>query len=94
MEELRSLADLLDLQQIDTELDRLIEQRQTLPALEEYRGADARLRKLVSERDAAAETLKEAQRALDKTSGELEITRAKADTEETAAITLSRVWRM
>ena len=82
MEELRSLADLLDLQQIDTELDRLIEQRQTLPALEEYRGADAELRKLVSERDAAAETLKEAQRALDKTSGELEITRAKADTEE------------
>ena len=51
MEELRSLNDLLDLQQVDTQIDRLIEQRQNLPALEEYRTADATLRGLVTERD-------------------------------------------
>ena len=54
MEELRSLTDLLDLQAVDSRIDRLIEQRQNLPALEEYRSADARLRELIAERDAAA----------------------------------------
>jgi len=82
VEELRSLIDLLDLQQVDTEIDRLIEQRQNLPALEQYREADAALKALTAERDTAAELLKETQRSLDKTSGELEITKAKADTEE------------
>ena len=82
MEELSSLGDLLDLHEVDTEIDRLIDQRQSLPALEEYRQADAELKQLVGARDDAGERLKEAQRALDKTSGELEITRAKADTEE------------
>ena len=82
MEELRSLTDLLDLQHVDTEIDRLLEQRQNLPALEQYRSADATLRSLIGERDAAADLLKETQRSLDKTSGELEITKAKADTEE------------
>lgn len=82
MEELRSLNDLLDLQEVDSQIDRLIEQRQSLPALEAYRRADAGLRSLVTERDAAAELLKESLRSLDKTSGELEITKGKADTEE------------
>ena len=82
MEELRSLADLLDLQQVDTKIDRLIDQRQSLPALDEYRQADAALRTLVADRDAALARLKEAQRTLDKTSGELDIARAKAATEE------------
>ena len=65
MEELRSLNDLLDLQQVDTQIDRLIEQRQNLPALEEYRTADATLRGLVTERDTAPELLKETQRSLE-----------------------------
>jgi uncharacterized protein len=82
VEELRSLVDLLDLQQVDSHIDRLIDQRQHLPALEEYRTADSALRRLTAERDAAGERLKDAQRALDKTSGELDITKAKADTEE------------
>lgn len=82
MEELRSLNDLLDLQQVDTQIDRLIEQRQSLPALEAYRRADAGLRSLIVERDTAAELLKETLRSLDKTSGELEIAKGKADTEE------------
>ena len=79
---MRSLNDLLDLQEVDSQIDRLIEQRQSLPALEAYRRADAGLRSLVTERDAAAELLKESLRSLDKTSGELEITKGKADTEE------------
>jgi predicted nucleic acid-binding Zn-ribbon protein len=82
VEELRSLNDLLDLQQVDTQIDRLIEQRQSLPALEAYRRADAGLRSLIVERDTAAELLKETLRSLDKTSGELEIAKGKADTEE------------
>jgi predicted nucleic acid-binding Zn-ribbon protein len=82
VEELRSLTDLLDLQQVDAEIDRLFEQRQNLPALEQYRTADATLRSLTGERDGAADLLKENQRSLDKTSGELDITKAKADTEE------------
>lgn len=82
MEELRSLADLLDLQQLDTQIDRLIDQRKNLPALEEYKSADASLRRLVTERDGAAEQSKETRRSLDKTNGELEIARTKADLEE------------
>jgi predicted nucleic acid-binding Zn-ribbon protein len=82
VEELRSLNDLLDLQEVDSQIDRLIEQRQSLPALEAYRRADAGLRSLVAERDTAAEQLKETLRSLDKTSGELEIAKGKADTEE------------
>ena len=82
MEELTSLADLLDLQQVDSQIDRLIEQRQNLPALEEYRSADFTLRRLVAEGEAAAEQMKETGRSLDRTNGELEIARAKADTEE------------
>ena len=82
MEELTSLADLLDLQQVDTQIDRLIEQRQKLPALDEYKSADVTLRRLVAEGEAAADRLKETSRSFDKTNGELEITRAKADTEE------------
>jgi uncharacterized protein len=82
MEELRSLTDLLDLAQVDTTIDRLIDERQHLPTLEQYRRADTDLRHLTAERDSAADRLKEAQRALDKTSGELELAKAKADTEE------------
>lgn len=82
MEELKSLADLLDLQQVDIRIDRLLEERQSLPALDEYKKADAELRRLTDEHSAAAEHLKETGRALDKTNGELEITKAKADTEE------------
>lgn len=82
MDELTSLADLLDLQQVDSQIDRLIEQRQNLPALDEYKSADVTLRRLVAEAEAAAKQMKETSRSLDKTNGELEIARAKADTEE------------
>ena len=82
MEELKSLSDLLDLQQVDTTIDRLIDQRQNLPALDEYRTADAEMRRLSGERDTAADHLKETNRALDKTNGELDLTKTKADTEE------------
>ena len=82
MDELTSLADLLDLQQVDSQIDRLIERRQNLPALDEYKSADVTLRRLVAEAEAAAKQMKETSRSLDKTNGELEIARAKADTEE------------
>ena len=42
MNEFRSLADLLDLQHIDSEIDRLLETRASLPELEMYRRAHVR----------------------------------------------------
>ena len=39
MHELQSLADLLDLQEVDSEIDRLLHRRQSLPELEQYRVA-------------------------------------------------------
>lgn len=82
MEELRSLADLLDLQAVDSEIDRLIHERETLPALNDYRKADATLSQLTTDRDAEAATLREVELALDKTSGELDIAEAKLAAEQ------------
>jgi hypothetical protein len=38
--EIPALADLLDLQAVDLEIDRLLERRQSLPELAEYRTAN------------------------------------------------------
>ncbi len=39
--EIPALADLLDLQDVDLQIDRLLERRQGLPELEQYRQANA-----------------------------------------------------
>ena len=49
MEAVRSLADLLDLQTVDSEIDRLINDRETVPALAEYKKAHAEAQGLVQE---------------------------------------------
>ena len=82
MEPVRSLQDLLDLQDVDAHIDRLIDQRQNLPELVEYRAThDATVRTGAARGDAAAR-LREVELAVDKTSGELEITQQKAESEE------------
>ncbi len=82
MEELRSLEDLLDLQDVDLQIDRLLNERQSLPELEEYRNAHDRAVALAAERDAAGVALRETSLDLDKTSGELELAEQKLGAEQ------------
>lgn len=82
MEELRSLADLLDLQEVDLQIDRLLHERQSLPELEEYRKAHEHNVALSSELAEAEQTLRETSLQLDKTEGELEINVGRLDAEQ------------
>jgi len=81
-EQLRSLADLLDLHELDRQIDRLLERRGALPELDQYKAADAHVRELKEERDRLATDLRELSLQFDKTSGELEVTEDKANREE------------
>lgn len=81
--ELTSLSDLLDLQEIDLQIDRLLEQRQSLPELEAYKAAHDELEKLETERDRAAAVLKQAELELDKAEGELQLLEIKLEEHET-----------
>jgi len=82
MEEMRTLADLLDLQAVDSEIDRLLQDRQQLPALTSYKAAHDEWQSLVDERTRIAATAKQHELDLDKTSGELEIAEAKLAAEQ------------
>ncbi len=82
MEEMNSLADLLDLQDVDLQIDRLLNERQSLPALAEYRAAHAREEDLKAQVGAAEAALRETTLAFDKTSGELDIAAAKLESEQ------------
>jgi predicted nucleic acid-binding Zn-ribbon protein len=73
MDEFRSLADLLDLQDVDSQIDRLLNERQSLPELTEYRAAHEKAADLATRHAASAASLKETELALDRTSGELEL---------------------
>ncbi len=81
--ELTSLADLLDVQVLDTQIDRLLEQRQSLPELESYKQAHERVTSLEEELQKARDDLRELELALDKAEGELEILELKLDEHET-----------
>lgn len=77
------LSDLLDVQQIDLEIDRLLDRRQSLPELEEYRATHQKLKRLDRDRGEAAEALRGLELTLDKASGELSILEAKLKEHET-----------
>jgi predicted nucleic acid-binding Zn-ribbon protein len=81
--ELTSLADLLDVQELDLEIDRLLDRRQGLGELEEYRQAHARKEGLEKDLAEAAAALKELELSFDKSEGELEILEAKLKEHET-----------
>ena len=78
-----SLADLLDLQEIDLEIDRLLDRRQSLPELELYKSAHERLEARRADREAKADELKQIELDLDKAEGELQILETKLDEHET-----------
>lgn len=78
---MESLADLLDLQTVDTDLDRLLDERASLPALAEYRSTHEALQ-VVEKRTAALEEESESLRlAVDKAEGELKLLERKIDQE-------------
>jgi len=82
MKELRSLADLLDLQEVDLQIDRLLHDRQSLPELDEYRKAHETTESLTAELSAAEGALRDTSLELDKTEGELEIGVARLEAEQ------------
>ncbi|MCP3996707.1 MAG: hypothetical protein GY722_16855 [bacterium] len=82
MEELQSLADLLDLQEVDLQIDRLLHDRQSLPELEDYRSKHARAESLQAELVTAEAVLRETSLELDKTEGEMEISAERLDSEQ------------
>lgn len=81
--ELTSLADLLDLQEIDLQIDRLLDQRQSLPELEAYKTVHEQVRQGETELDQAAAVLKQKELDLDKAEGELQLLEIKLEEHET-----------
>ena len=82
MEELLSLEDLLDLQVVDLEIDRLLNERQSLPELELYRVADSEATDIAGHKVVAAGALRETDLDLDRLTGELELAEQKLATEQ------------
>ena len=79
---INSVADLLDLHEIDLDIDRLLDERENLPELDEYKEAHGEGVRLEAEKAAATAALKTADLGLDKTSGELEIMSERAAAEQ------------
>lgn len=82
MEELKSLADLLDLQVVDLEIDRLLNERESLPQLAAYKATHEQLSTAAERLAAAQANLRESNLAIDKTNGELEIAEEKVSREQ------------
>jgi len=80
---LTSLADLLDLQEVDLQIDRLLDQRQSLPELDDYKTAHEQVQQKESELDTDAAHLKQLELDLDKAEGELELLELKLGEHET-----------
>jgi predicted nucleic acid-binding Zn-ribbon protein len=82
MEELRSLADLLELQVVDLQIDRLLHERESLPELEQYRAAHQHAESVGAALVTAEAELRQTALDLDKTEGELEITTEREGAEQ------------
>ena len=78
-----SLSDLLDLQDVDLAIDRLIHQRQTLPELTKYQEAAGRHERLEEIRKVKGVELRSLELDLDKAEGELELIEIKLKESET-----------
>ncbi|MGH8873351.1 MAG: zinc ribbon domain-containing protein [Acidimicrobiia bacterium] len=81
--EITSLADLLDVQDLDLQIDRLLERRQSLPELAAYRDVHEREQVLASDIEKAAAELKTLELDFDKSEGELQILESKLNEHET-----------
>ena len=76
-----SLADLLDLQAVDAALDRLLDERSSLPVLAEYRSTHESLQSAEKEASSLEEQAADLRRAVDKAEGELKLLERKIDQE-------------
>ena len=81
--QLTSLADLLDLQEIDLQIDRLLDERQSLPELDRYKQTHEKVQEGETRMGVAADELRQLELALDKAEGELEILENKLEEHET-----------
>lgn len=81
MEDLKSLQDLLDLQALDTDIDRLLDRRANLPELAAYKQAHADLTHLEAQLTARSHRSREVELAFDKADGEMKLEEAKAERE-------------
>jgi uncharacterized protein len=77
------LSDLLDVQEVDLAIDRLVHQRQTLPELASYQQAAGRRERLDATRAGKAVELRSLELDLDKAEGELELVEIKLKESET-----------
>ena len=81
--EIPAISDLLDLQAVDLDIDRLIDRRQHMPELEQYREANGIRLGAEKERDEIAANLRAVELDLDKAEGELGILEAKLKESQT-----------
>lgn len=81
--ELPALADLLDVQELDLEIDRLLHRRSSLPELERYRLTQQQIEDLEARIETASEELRQVERDTDKAEGELELLEIKLQEHET-----------
>ena len=82
MEDLKSLEDLLDLMDLDMQIDKLLDDRGSLPELSSYKAAHADVERLSEAIEVVRTAVKEASSGLHKTNGELEIAAEKAASEQ------------
>jgi predicted nucleic acid-binding Zn-ribbon protein len=82
VEEIKSVADLLDLQEIDLQIDKLLDTRASLDELDLYKAAHAEVERLEKAKSEATAGLKSADMGLSKSNGELEILAEKAASEQ------------
>jgi predicted nucleic acid-binding Zn-ribbon protein len=81
--EIPAISDLLDLQEVDLEIDRLKDKRGSLPELQQYRTANGDRLAAEQERDEIAASLRSVELDLDKAEGELEILENKLNESQT-----------
>ena len=81
--EIPALADLLDVQELDLAIDRLLARRAGLPELERYRRTQEQLDDLASRIETASQELRVIELDTDKAEGELEILEQKLTESET-----------
>lgn len=78
----KDLLDLLELQAVDSEIDRLKERRQSLPELEQYRSAAGELEKLRRVAAEQEEAVAQITQSVNRAQGELELREQKRASEE------------
>ena len=81
--EITSLADLLDVQDLDLQIDRLLDRRKSLPELGAYKAAHEKQTALEKESREASDALKTLELDFDKSEGELEMLEGKLSEHET-----------